>query len=537
MAPRAWGGLLAFSLALAACTGGPAETKAARSQTIRTGGSPGPAAPGESIAPLPLGSGSPQTGSLISPLPSASASAGAVGASPSPAASASATPAATASATPAATSTPTPSPSPIPSGVAAVDTVAGIGTGQGTDFGAFADGAATSVGALSLPVDLALDPTAPAGTTRLFIADSGNRRVRLLTITASSATLSTYAGTGDNLPAEEQPTGLDNAVGTQAKFYNPFALSVAADGTLYVLDSTFNRTLIRKVAPTGTHAVTTLVRGPLAGGTNGVFTGDVVDGDANTATFFNPSAMVLDEANQRLYVADRQADRVRAVALSNGAVGPFVGSGVTGVANGYAEEVIDGFQVQKPQPTGPGAQARMDKPAGLALASGRLYTIESFNPRIRMADNLTATRTIRNATGPVIDWMPEIRAEPDATNAWNAGYVDGPAATAKFAPFNGTRMMATATQLFIADMGNQRIRLAPLNPDGSLASVKTIAGSHSVAADMGGGFAGAFADGPALNGAKFDRPGGMALAADGTLYVADQHNHRVRRIRPPATGF
>ena len=38
-------------------------------------------------------------------------------------------------------------------------------------------------------------------------------------------------------------------------------------------------------------------------------------------------------------------------------------------------------------------------------------------------------------------------------------------------------------------------------------------------------------DGPALN-AKFHDPTGIAVAADGSLYVADSMNHRIRRVGP-----
>ena len=38
----------------------------------------------------------------------------------------------------------------------------------------------------------------------------------------------------------------------------------------------------------------------------------------------------------------------------------------------------------------------------------------------------------------------------------------------------------------------------------------------------------AFADGPALS-AKFNAPVDVAVAADGTIYVADYLNHRIRK--------
>jgi hypothetical protein len=39
-------------------------------------------------------------------------------------------------------------------------------------------------------------------------------------------------------------------------------------------------------------------------------------------------------------------------------------------------------------------------------------------------------------------------------------------------------------------------------------------------------------DGGAATNAGLDRPHGVAIDRDGTLYVADSGNHRVRRVRP-----
>ena len=57
------------------------------------------------------------------------------------------------------------------------------------------------------------------------------------------------------------------------------------------------------------------------------------------------------------------------------------------------------------------------------------------------------------------------------------------------------------------------------------AAVSTVAGSGGV-----GFFEGGFADGAATRAARFDRPLDVAVAADGVVYVADTHNHRVRVV-------
>jgi len=102
------------------------------------------------------------------------------------------------------------------------------------------------------------------------------------------------------------------------------------------------------------------------------------------------------------------------------------------------------------------------------------------------------------------------------------GYGDGPLETASF-------MMPTALaydargNLYVADQAAQRIRLIA---DGH---VTTLAGSGSDVA-AGQHVAGGYRDGDAL-AARFNEPAGVAIAADGTVYVADLMNHCIRTVK------
>ena len=75
-----------------------------------------------------------------------------------------------------------------------------------------------------------------------------------------------------------------------------------------------------------------------------------------------------------------------------------------------------------------------------------------------------------------------------------------------------------AGNLFVADSGNHRIRR--IGVDGT---VTTVAGSGV------GGFSG---DGGPAVAAQLNFPRAIALAPDGTLYIADTGNNRVRRVTP-----
>jgi len=99
------------------------------------------------------------------------------------------------------------------------------------------------------------------------------------------------------------------------------------------------------------------------------------------------------------------------------------------------------------------------------------------------------------------------------------GLVDGTGWTAKF---NGPAGLALAPDgsLYVSDSRNHRIRR--VTPAGV---VLTVAGSGPVDCLPGG-----YADGPAGQ-ARFFNPAGLCAAPEGTLYIADAGNHRVRQLR------
>jgi len=93
------------------------------------------------------------------------------------------------------------------------------------------------------------------------------------------------------------------------------------------------------------------------------------------------------------------------------------------------------------------------------------------------------------------------------------GNMDGPGHAARFDRPTGLAIDARSN-LYVADAGNHRIRMVSAEGD-----VTTLAGS-----------AAGYADGPALQ-ARFSAPCGVCLGPDGTVYVADTGNGRIRRIK------
>jgi DNA-binding beta-propeller fold protein YncE len=69
--------------------------------------------------------------------------------------------------------------------------------------------------------------------------------------------------------------------------------------------------------------------------------------------------------------------------------------------------------------------------------------------------------------------------------------------------------------VYVADRENNRVR--KITPDGMISTV------------IGSGKKGPSGDGPALS-VRLDFPHGVAIDRNGTLYVADTFNHRIRRL-------
>jgi sugar lactone lactonase YvrE len=100
------------------------------------------------------------------------------------------------------------------------------------------------------------------------------------------------------------------------------------------------------------------------------------------------------------------------------------------------------------------------------------------------------------------------------------GYLDGPGTLARFGSGNiGIDCVEASGEAFAADIGNNRIRR--IAADGK---VSTLAGS---------GTAG-FVDGPGSS-ARFNKPSDIAIGPDGSSYVADDGNHRIRKVASDGT--
>lgn len=269
-----------------------------------------------------------------------------------------------------------------------------------------------------------------------------------LNVTTLFTVVTTFAGSTQ---------GYSDGQGTSVQFYYPEGIAVDGSGNLFVSDTLNNR--IRKITPSG--SVTTL-----AGGTQGY-----ANGQGTSAKFYFPKGIAVDGSGN-LFVADAGNHSIRKITPS-GNVTTLAGDGTQGQADGQ------------------GTAATFGTPLGITIdGSGNLYVADGQNSNIR---KITPSGNVTTLAGGTY------------------GYADGQGTSAKFFYPNGITVDGNGN-LYVSD--NDRIR--KITPSGS---VTTLAGSG-----IGG-----YADGQGTS-AQFNNVFGLALDGNGNLYVTDVSNNRIRKI-------
>jgi sugar lactone lactonase YvrE len=402
-----------------------------------------------------------------------------------------------------------------PAGV--VSTLAGSAFIQGSTDG---EGSAAR---FNYPKGLAVD----AGGN-LFVADFYNNSIRRV---SSAGTVTTVAGL-----APDQSYGSLDGTGGAARFRAPRDVVLNAAGTLFVAD---RLGALRQVSPTGSVttvplnapdfspisiavfppvapayldlvAITLDVVGNFYGVSNSgyflilgkneyayaghavcritpagqvtVLAGDpskytakaVVDGTAALAQFGDPRNIVADTAGN-LYVTDMHA--IRRI-TPGGAVATWVGSALE---SGYAD--------------GSGGTARFHNPGDLAIdPAGNIFVSDLYNYTIRRINPAGTVTTLAGRGG-------------------TAGTVDGTGSAARFQDLGGLAVDGTG-YVYVADTGLIR-RIS------ATGEVTTLAGRAGVIGTTDG----------IGSEVRFGYSLGIAVDAQGTLYVADASNNTIREGR------
>ncbi|MBO9541711.1 SBBP repeat-containing protein [bacterium] len=263
-----------------------------------------------------------------------------------------------------------------------------------TTSGYAGDGGAASAAQLSSPQGITLD-----GSGNVYIADSGNHRIRM--VTKATGIMTTVAGDGN-----AAYTG-DGLAATATSLKSPRGIAVDSSGNIYIADTGNHR--IRKVTKS-TGKISTLA------GTGGAgYSGD--DGPAVSAQLNNPYDVAVDAAGN-VFIADTSNSRIRKV-TPGGTITTVAGGGTSG----------DGAMA---------IAASLSSPRAIVLdTAGNLYV--STSSSVRKVDTSGTISTIVGGTSGFAG---------DA----------GAASEARLSSPYGLFVNGAGTILHIADTSNHRIR-------------------------------------------------------------------------------
>jgi sugar lactone lactonase YvrE len=348
-----------------------------------------------------------------------------------------------------------------------IRTVAGNGKA-----GFSGDGGPAALAQLYSPAAVATDAMG-----NLFIADTGNHRIRKV---SPEGSISTVAGSG------RAGFGGDGRPATSAALKLPRDVVVDEDGALFIADTGNHR--VRKVSPAG-------VISTIAGKGTAKSSGD--GGPAVSATINLPEDLALD-SHGNLYVTDfgdgrpGSDDGKRPWIYSNGRVRKITPFGIISTVSG-----------PKP-PLGPAAPPW--NPIALVVdGPGSLYVLDSYQRLAKTAANGAISVVIDLPSNPPPPRAPGFRGD------------NGPGRSALLnSP--GSVAVDEAGNVFFADNGNYRVRKVSLS-----GVITTVAGSG-----VKGYFPGQ--EGGSALSARFGEAFRIAVDQPGNLLVVDPGSHRVLKV-------
>ena len=443
----------------------------------------------------------------------------------------------------------------VAAGTGIITTVAGDGTrGYSGD-----SGAATSA-KLDYPYDVAVDRIG-----NLYIADTYNSRIRKVAV--DTGIISTVAGTGS--PGYSG----DGAAATSAMINYPYGVVVDEGGNLYIAD-TYNSSIRKVDASTGT--ITTVA----GDGTPG-YSGD--SGPATSAKLNNPSRVALDPANNEyILIADSGNHCIRKVAINTetissagtittvAGVGTLGSSGDLGAATsakltypyGVVADAVGNFyiadtfnhKIRKVEASsgviytvagtgvagdsgdsGAAPSAQLSDPSGVAIdEAGSLFVFDRGNSRVRKMEHielLSVTTTSLAFATVGVEYGQEVFARGGSGTGYAWTVSAGSLPTGLSLASGTPDALISGTP---ASAGTSNFTLQVTDGDGYEAtqdfSLQVAGPSLNISTVVGTGSPGYSGDGAAATAAQLYFPQDMALDRRGNLYIAEELNHRVRKV-------
>jgi DNA-binding beta-propeller fold protein YncE len=264
----------------------------------------------------------------------------------------------------------------------------------------------------------------------------------------------------------------DGGPATAAQLNEPYEVRFARNGDMYFVE--MKNHVVRKVD--GKSGVISTVAGTGKPG----FSGD--GGPATAAQFNQPHAIQFSPGGESLYVCDIGNHRVREILLQTGTIGTCAGDGT-----------------QRPTPEGRGWLRPLNGPRALDFDAGGMWLALREGNSVYRLDTETARIYRVAGTG-------------------KSGFT-GNGGPAVVATLSGPKGVAVGSDgnVYLADTESHSVRMIDVMRN----TVELVAGTG----EKGNG-----PDGDALK-CRFNRPHGIFVDADGTVYIGDSENHRVRVVR------
>lgn len=276
----------------------------------------------------------------------------------------------------------------------------------------------------------------------------------------------TYAGNGTAAFAG------DGGQASAAELTYPEGVCVDDSGNVYIADG---NNAIRKV-----NHVTGIITTVAGTGVGGI---SPDGGQATSSQILQPLDVAVDDSGN-IYFSETANNKIRIVTKKTGILSTIAGIGSYGFSG-------DG---------GPATAAEIFYPYGLVVdAAHDVYFADEDNYRIRKVTY--STGIINTLAG-------------NGTMGYNN---DGIQATAAELNYPTGVALDEMGNVYISDYGNHRIRMVDI----SNGIISTYAGD---------GTPGSNGDGSPATAAQLNYPAGVAFDINGNLYIADEHNNKVREV-------
>jgi len=326
----------------------------------------------------------------------------------------------------------------------------------------------------------------------LFVADWNNHQIKRVQDGQVQVIVGTdFLGDGDPTFQERIEPGVP---GTTVALNHPTQLEWNPVTGRLLLPSWHNHRIREWDPATGNSLVVAADTDPDDGnGANAGFAGD--GGPARDALMAFPNSITIDPSDGSFWVLPQRNGRIRKIAADFSLIDTIAGDGEQGYDGDGGPLLEASFHFWDYQDLQP-------EPAGAIDYDGEryLYVADTCNHAIRVIDLEQGTIDTLPGTG-VHQASPGQACDPDQLC------------------FPHDVELGPDGLLYIADTGNHRVR----SLDPQTGELTVVAGT---------GAAGDGADGLPGPETSLDRPYGVDVAEDGTVYIADTYNHRVRKVIP-----